>query len=153
MTYNEVIPLAEVKNYLRIDDDFLEDDLAIERMVRSALQFIEKRTNHIFESKTDVEYFVSPTQYNGFIDVYDFPFTYTGDVINLKYANKVRFKADSVVLDSVGYQNRESIPDALIDAALQMIKVFFYEGEKQSNTTLIPENVHQILGAYRRFII
>ena len=153
MTYNEVIPLAEVKNYLRIDDDFLEDDLAIERMVRSSLQFIEKRTNHIFESKTDVEYFVSPTQYNGFIDVYDFPFTYTGDVINLKYANKVRFKADSVVLDSVGYQNRESIPDALIDAALQMIKVFFYEGEKQSNTTLIPENVHQILGAYRRFII
>ena len=153
MTYNEILPLAEVKNYLRIDDDFLEDDLAIERMVRSALQFIEKRTNHIFESKTNVEYLGSPNQCNGFIDVYDFPFTYTGDVINLKYANKVRFKADSVVLDSVGYQNREAIPDALIEAALQMIKVFYFEGEKQSNTTLIPENVHQILGAYRRFTV
>ena len=153
MTYNEVIPLAEVKNYLRIDDDFLEDDLAIERMVRSALQFIEKRTNHIFESKTDVEYFGSPTQCNGFIDVYDFPFTYTGDVINLKYANKVRFKADNIILNTVGYQDRESIPDPLIESALQMIKVFYYEGEKQSNTTLIPESVHQILGAYRRFTV
>ena len=57
------------------------------------------------------------------------------------------------VLSQLGYQYRESIPDALIDAALQMIKVFFYEGEKQSNTTLIPENVHQILGAYRRFTV
>ena len=153
MTYNEILPLAEVKNYLRIDDDFLEDDLAIERMVRSALQFIEKRTNHIFEEKTDVEYLGSPTQYNGFIDVYDFPFTYSGEAIRLDYSNKVRFKADSVVLDSVGYQNREAIPDALIEAALQMIKVFYFEGEKQSNTTLIPENVHQILGAYRRFTV
>ena len=153
MTYNEILPLAEVKNYLRIDDDFLEDDLAIERMVRSALQFIEKRTNHIFESKTDVEYLGSPTQCNGFIDVYDFPFTYTGDVINLKYANKVRFKADNVILNTVGYQDREAIPDALIEAALQMIKVFYFEAEKQSNTTLIPENVHQILGAYRRFTV
>lgn len=153
MTYNEVIPLAEVKNYLRIDDDFLEDDLAIERMVRSALQFIEKRTNHIFEIKTDVEYLGSPTQCNRFIDVYDFPFTYTGDVINLKYANKVRFKADNITLNTVGYQDREAIPDALIEAALQMIKVFYFEAEKQSNTTLVPENVHQILGAYRRFTV
>ena len=152
MTYNEILPLAEVKNYLRIDDDFLEDDLAIERMVRSALQFIEKRTNHIFESKTDVEYLGSPTQCNGFIDVYDFPITYTGDVIK-KYANKVRFKADNVILNTVGYQDRESVPDALIDATLQIIKVWYYEAEKQSNTTLIPENVHQILGAYRRFTV
>lgn len=153
MTYNEVIPLAEVKNYLRIDDDFTEDDDAIERMVRSALQFIEKRTNHIFAEKTDVEYFGSPNDCKGYIDIYDYPFTYTGDVIKLNYANKTRFKADTVVLDSVGYANREDVPDALIEAALQMIKVFYYEGEKQSNTTLIPENVHQILGAYRRFTI
>ena len=34
-----------------------------------------------------------------------------------------------------------------------MIKVWYYEAEKQSNTTLIPENVHQILGAYRRFTV
>lgn len=153
MTYNEVIPLAEVKNYLRVDDDFKEDDLAIERMVRSALQFIEKRTNHIFQLQTAKEYFGSPTKCSDYIDVYDYPITYTGDVIKLTYANKTRFKADNITLDSVGYASREDVPDALIDAALQIIKVFYFEAEKQSNTTLVPENVHQILGAYRRFTV
>ena len=153
MTYNEVLPLIEVKNYLRLDEDFTEDDLAIERMVRSALGFIEKRTNHIFELRTDVEYRTHNTRCNPYLDIYDYPVTYSGDLISLKYSNKVRFNTDFVVLDSVGYQTREDIPDALIESALQMIKVWYYESEKQSNTTLIPENVHQILGAYRRFTV
>lgn len=150
MTYNEVLPLAEVKNYLRVDDDFADDNTAIERMVRSALGFIEQRTNHIFQLRENVEYFRNGSQY---LDIYDYPLTYTGDLTKLSYSNKVRFDADSVEIDSVGYATRASIPDALIDAALQMIKVFYYEGEKQSNTTLVPENVHQILAAYRRFTI
>lgn len=150
MTYNEVLPLAEVKNYLRVDDDFKDDDTAIERMVRSALGFIEKRTNHIFQLRENVEYFRNSSRY---LDIYDYPLTYNGELTKLNYSNKVRFDADSVEIDSVGYAGRASIPDALIDAALQIIKVFYYEAEKQSNTTLVPENVHQILAAYRRFTI
>lgn len=150
MTYNEILPLAEVKNYLRIDDDFTDDDAAIERMVRSALGFIEQRTNHIFQIRENVEYFRNDRQY---LDIYDYPLTYTGDLTKLSYSNKVRFDADNVTIDSVGYASRSDIPDALIDAALQMIKVFYYEGEKQANTTLIPDAVHQILAAYRRFTI
>lgn len=150
MTHNEILPLAEVKNYLRVDDDFMEDDAAIERMVRSALGFIEKRTNHVFQTETNVEYFRNNRQY---LDIYDYPLTYTGDLTKLTYSNKVRFDADTVTIDSVGYANREDIPDALIDAALQMIKCFYYEAEKQVNTTLIPDAVNQILAAYRRFTI
>ena len=150
MTYNEILPLAEVKNYLSVDDDFTDDDLAIERMVRSALGFIEQRTNHIFQLRENVEYYRNGSQY---LDIYDYPITYTGDVTKLTYSNKLRFDADSVEIDSVGYADRGSVPEALIDAALQMIKVFYFEAEKQSNTTLVPENVHQILAAYRRFTI
>lgn len=150
MTYNEILPLAEVKNYLRVDDDFTEDDQAIERMVRSALGFIEQRTNHIFQLRENVEYYRNNKQY---LDIYDYPITYTGDVTKLTYSNKLRFDADSVEIDSVGYSTRASVPDALIDAALQMIKCFYYEAEKQANTTLVPDNVHQILAAYRRFTI
>lgn len=150
MTYNEILPLAEVKNYLRVDDDFTEDDAAIERMVRSALGFIEQRTNHIFQLRQNVEYFRNGQRY---LDIYDYPITYSGDLTKLSYSNKLRFDADNVTIDSVGYTNRADIPDALIDAALQMIKVFYYEAEKQVNTTLLPENVHQILAAYRRFTI
>lgn len=150
MTYNEILPLIEVKNYLRLDDDFDEDDSAIERMVRSALQFIEKRTNHIFEQKTGVEYFRNGSRW---LDIYDYPITYAGIFTKLTYSNKVRFDADSVTVDSVGYQTRESVPDALIDTALQIIKVFYFEAEKQVNTTLIPDSVNQILSQYRRFTI
>ena len=150
MTYNEILPLAEVKNYLRVDDDFTEDDLAIERMVRSALGFIEQRTNHIFQLRENVEYFRNDRQY---LDIYDYPLTYSGDLTKLSYSNKVRFDADNVTIDSVGYASREDVPDALIEAALQIIKVFYYEAEKQVNTTLIPDAVNQILAAYRRFTI
>ena len=150
MTYNEILPLAEVKNYLRVDEDFTEDDSAIERMVRSALGFIEQRTNHVFQLREDVEYFRTDTR---FLDVYDFPLIYSGDLIKLAYSNKVRFDADSVTFDSVGYLTRDEVPDALIDAALQMIKVWFFESEKQANTTLVPDNVSQILAAYRRFTV
>ena len=150
MTYNEILPLAEVKNYLRVDDDFTEDDDAIERMVRSALGFIEQRTNHIFQLRENVEYFRNDRHY---LDIYDYPLTYSGDLTKLSYSNKVRFDADNVTIDSVGYASREDVPDALIEAALQMIKVLYFEAEKQSNTTLVPDNVHQILAAYRRFTI
>lgn len=150
MTYNEVLPLAEVKNYLRVDDDFTEDDAAIERMVRSALGFIEQRTNHIFQIRENVEYFRNERQY---LDIYDTPLTYSGDLTKLSYSNKVRFDADSVTIDSVGYATREDVPDAFIDAALQMIKAFYFEAEKQVNTTLVPDSVHQTLAAYRRFTI
>lgn len=150
MTYNEILTLAEVKNYLRLDECFKDDDLALERMVRSALGFIEQRTNHIFQLRQNVEYFRNGQRY---LDIYDYPLTYTGDLTKLTYSNKVRFDADNVTIDSVGYATRASVPDALIEAALQMIKVWYFEAEKQSNTTLVPENVHQILAAYRRFTI
>lgn len=150
MTYNEVLPLAEVKDYLRVGLDVTDDDLAIERMARSALGFIEKRTNHIFEEKTDVEYYRNGSRY---LDIYDYPLTYTGDLTKLSYSNKVRFDSDTVVIDSVGYATREDVPDTLIDAALQIIKVFYFEAEKQVNTTLIPDCVHQVLAAYRRFTV
>ena len=87
------------------------------------------------------------------MDIYDYPLTYTGDLTKLSYSNKVRFDADSVTIDSVGYASRADVPDALIEAALQMIKCFYYEAEKQVNTTLVPDAVHQILAAYRRFTI
>ncbi|MGZ7305231.1 head-tail connector protein [Streptococcus pyogenes] len=41
MTYDEILPLDEVKNYLRIDTDFTEDDNDIKRMSKSAFRCIE----------------------------------------------------------------------------------------------------------------
>lgn len=148
MTYNEILPLAEVKNYLRLEEDFTEDDTAIERMVRSALEFIEKRTNHIFQLRTDVNY----TSNGNCITVFDYPIRYSGDDVVLYYSDKVVFHSKSIIAD-VGYLSIDDVPSALIDAALQMIKVWYFEAEKQANTTLLPENVLQIINTYRRFTV
>ena len=148
MTYNEILPLAEVKNYLRLEEDFTEDDTAIERMVRSALEFIEKRTNHIFQLRTDVNY----TSNGNCITVFDYPIRYSGNDVVLYYSDKVVFHSKSIIAD-VGYLSIDDVPSALIDAALQMIKLFYFEAEKQVNTTLLPESVHQIINSYRRFTV
>ena len=149
MTYNEILPLATVKNYLRLDSSFTADDQDIERMVRSAFSFIEKQTGYVLQFRENVTY---RRAYCGFIDIYDYPVIYTGDLTRLDYAGKVRFDADEVTVN-LGYDNVDDIPSALLDCALQMIKVWYFEGEKQENTTLIPENVKQILMTYKRAII
>ena len=149
MTYNEILPLATVKNYLRLDSSFTADDQDIERMVRSAFGFIEKQTGYVLQLRENVTY---KRAYCGFIDIYDYPVIYSGNLTRLDYAGKVRFDADEVTVN-LGYDDINDIPSALIDCALQMIKVWYFEGEKQENTTLIPENVKQILMTYKRAII
>ena len=150
MTYLEVLPLAEVKIYLRLEDDFLEDDLSIERMIKSALQFIEKRTNHIFQLRENVTY----SNECGKIVVFDYPvrFVNTDNVNILYYSDNIKVFAESITAN-VGYLSLDDVPSALIDAALQMIKCFYFEAEKQANTTLLPENVLQIINTYRRFTV
>lgn len=149
MTYNEILPLATVKNYLRLDSSFTTDDQDIERMVRSAFGFIEKQTGYVLQLRENVTY---KRAYCGFIDIYDYPVIYSGNLTRLDYAGKVRFDADEVTVN-LGYDDINDIPSALIDCALQMIKVWYFEAEKQENTTLIPENVKQILMTYKRAII
>ena len=147
MNYSNVLPLSEVKNYLRVDEDFTDDDTAIARMTKAALQFIEQRTNYLFFQR-------EKTYLRGekYINIFDYPVSYTGDLTRLDYAGKTVFDADAVTVQ-VGYETVEDIPASLLESALQMVKVFYYESEKQVNTTLIPESVHQILNAYRRFTV
>ena len=149
MTYNEILPLATVKNYLRLDSSFTADDQDIERMVRSAFGIIEKQTGYVLQLRENVTY---KRAYCGFIDIYDYPVIYNGNLTRLDYAGKVRFDADEVTVN-LGYENVEDIPIALLDCALQMIKVWYFEAEKQENTTLIPENVKEIIMTYKRAIV
>jgi hypothetical protein len=148
MAYIDVITLARAKNYLRIDSDLTDDDTLITSMINGALRFIEKRTNHIM--------FIQEKVYNGScqVKVYDYP-------INSIVTNPAPFKVDfslftiypdvKTVTLNVGY-GVDEVPDDLIQAGLQMIKVWYYESEKQVNTTLIPESVMQVIDINKRFI-
>ena len=149
MTYIDVITLERAKNYLRIDVDLTDDDTEITSMINAALRYIEKRTNHIMFAR-DIVY----TQ-GCQVKVYDYPIN---SIVTTPAPYQVDFSTWVVFIDTktvelnVGYENAEDVPDELIQAALQMIKVWYYESEKQVNSTLIPESVKEAIYVYRRFI-
>lgn len=157
MSYLTVITLERAKIYLRIDDTQSETDDEITSMINSVCSFLEKKTNHIFFDRNK-EYDVSC----GKVRVYDYPINSVvspADPEDVTAAKKTMYtdycvdtETETITLN-VGYTDPLDIPNDLIDAALQMLKVFYYEAEKQVNTTLIPESVKEIINVNRRFFV
>lgn len=151
--YENIISVTEAKRYLRLEDDFTEDDTDIERMISSALEYITKQTNYVFRVQNKT--YRQDYDCNTFI--YDYPVNTTdfSPNIPLYYSGYIKFRNADVITASVGFESKAyyGFPSALIDCALQMIKVWYYESEKNVNTTLLPQNVQQIIDTYRRFII
>ena len=149
MSYLDVISLERAKLYLRIDDDVNETDSEITNMIIGALSFIEKRTNHIMYQRDKV--FIG----NCTVNVYDYPINTipntSTECLYSTYSNITTDSTNKVILN-VGYSDVANIPEELIQAALQILKVWYYEAEKQVNTTLIPESVLMALDLNKRYI-
>lgn len=148
MAYLDVITLERAKNYLRIDTSLTDDDMEITSMINASLRYVEKRTNHILYARDIV--------YNGScqVKVYDCPInSIVTDPAPMMcdFSTFVVFPDVKTVELNVGYAQDE-VPDDLIQPALQMIKVWYYESEKQVNSTLIPESVKEALDVNRRFL-
>ena len=149
MAYIDVISLDRAKNYLRIDTTLTDDDAEITAMIDASCSYIEKRTNLIFYPRNKV--------YKGScqVKVYDYP-------INSIVTTPTPFAYEQPMFTvypdvktvelNVGFVDPNDIPDELIQACLQMIKVWYFESEKQVNTTLIPESVKEAIDLNRRFI-
>jgi hypothetical protein len=153
--YTDVISLEQAKLYLRIDDDQTVTDDEITQMINSSLSFIEKRTQHIFKTRNKVYYKDCALVQKA--TVYDYPINNPEgegfiDGIVYKTNKAIVPTVNDMVTLNIGYEEVDDIPSELIDAALQVIKVWFYEGEKQANTTLIPLSVMQSIDVNRRFI-
>jgi len=149
--YTDVISLAQAKLYLKIDTLQTETDAEITSMIKSSLSFIEKRTGHIFKTRNKIYY--SCALVNSVI-VYDYPIDNTVTLLDIQYRQTnaiVPTVSGSVVL-TLGYTDVDDIPNELIDAALQLLKVYFYESETQQNSTLIPLSVMQAIDVNRRFV-
>lgn len=148
MAYLDVLPLARVLNYLRVDQDLEDDDNEITSMIKAACIFVEKRTNHIFYAR-EVVYKGHP------VKVYDYPINdivSPADPVVIHYSLCDVYPNETEVTLNVGYEDPTDVPDELLQACLQMIKVWYYESEKQVNTTLIPESVMQTIDINRRFL-
>lgn len=148
MSYLDVITLQRAKDYLRVDQANTDDDLEIESMIKGALRYIERRTNQILYPRDVV--------YNGScqVKVYDYPIN---SIVTIPIPFVAYYSTYAVYPDvkevtlNVGYA-LDDVPDDLIQAALQMIKVWYFESEKQVNSTLIPESVKEVVDLYRRFL-
>lgn len=155
MSYLNVLPLADAKLYLRIDDLQTEDDLEITTMIRSSFSYLEKRTNVLVYAR-EKDYDLD----EGCVRVYDFPINSqigTDQFTITKKKTYSIYQADDTELPTlslnVGYSDPANVPPEIIDAAKMMLKVWYYESEKQSNTTLIPEAVKEVIESNRRFIL
>ena len=151
-TYLDVISLEQAKIYLKVDSGQTETDDEITSMINSSLSFIEKRTNHIFKTREKVYY--KDCSLVQQVKVYDYPIDNTETELDIVYRPLyaiVPTVNDTVTL-TIGYILLDDIPNELIDAALQIIKVWFYESEKQENTSLIPLSVLQAIDTNRRFL-
>ena len=148
MSYLSIITLAQAKRYLRIDDDQNETDDEIISMIEGCLSFIEKRTNHILYPR-DRTYYA-----DSIANVYDFPInTVPSTSVQLIYSTYSAITTlDRVVVLNIGYTNVANIPEELRQAAFQMLKVFYFESEKQVNTSLIPMSALILLDINKRYI-
>ncbi len=149
MSYLSVITLERAKNYLRIDTTLTDDDAEITAMINSACSYIEKRTNLIFYPRNKT--------YKGAcqVKVYDYPInSIVTDLAPFAYEQPMFtiYPDVKTVELNVGFIDPTDIPDELIQACLQMIKVWYFESEKQVNTTLIPESVKEAIDLNQRFI-
>lgn len=152
MAYLDILSLAEAKNYLRLDDDLIEDDAMVTSMITAAFQFIEKRTNHILFAR-DVTYFVGACG----LDVYDYPINSVvspADYVDCRFSNRTRYTLNEngdMVLN-VGYSTPAEVPEVFKQVALQIIDYWYYKNEKKITNSDIPELLQQNIDVYRRFV-
>lgn len=149
MAYLDVITLERAKLFLRLEDDFIDDDNEITSMINGACRYIEKKTNHLFYARE--------VTYKGVcqVKVYDFPINSIvtdPEPIGLERATYTIYPDSREVVLNVGYIDSDEVPNELIQACLQLIKVWYYESEKQVNTTLIPQAVADAIAVNRRFL-
>lgn len=151
LSHLDVISLDRAKLYLKIDSLQTETDDEISSMIKSSLSFIEKRTGHIFLTKNKTYYSCALTDS---VIVYDYPIDNSVTLLNIQYrqTNAIVPTTNGSVTLTLGYTDTDELPNELIDAALQLIKVWFYESETQSNSTLIPLAVMQAIDVNRRYI-
>ena len=149
MAYLDVITLVQAKNYLKIDDGLTDDDALIETMIKAAFRYIEKRTNHLVYARDIV--------YNGAcqVKVYDYPINAVIAPLNafkVDYSMFTCYANDKQVELNVGYLTPDLVPEDIIVSAYEMLSVWYYNSEKQVNSTLIPESVNEVLDLYKRFL-
>jgi len=148
VSYLDVISLQNAKVHLGVDDT--SRDTEIQRMIKSSLAYLERRTNYILYDR-DREYHYN----NGCVRVYDFPINSTTDTTHAKKVktlytvyNENDTNIESITLN-VGYANAIDIPDDILDTGYAILECLF-EGGKTSE---LSETIEDMINHLKRFVI
>ena len=147
--YTDVISLNRAKLYLKIDTLQTETDQEITSMINSALSFIEKRTGHIFKTKTKTFYSCALVES---VIVYEYPIIDAPAGTQVRQLNSIVPTIGGSVTLAIGYASLDDIPNELIDAALQLINFWFYNSETKNAMNTIPDFVTTNIDNCRRFV-
>ena len=156
MSYLSVLPLADAKNYLRIDDTLSEDDNRITSMIKASLSMIERRTNILVYARSKNFLFQDYC-----VKVYDYPIN---DLITPADATEIEMElysifetdnSDNKVLTlNVGYETPSDVPAEIIEFALEYIKYLYYDAENNNGKpNEIPMYIQDGINQMKRFII
>ena len=137
MSYLSQIPLDEVRDFLRLNDN--SNDNIITLMLANACRYFEDKTNHfIFERSKD---------YTKGCRIYDYPIADISDLN--EYSNYYVAKKDVTL--TIGYADGE-LPDEIKELILTMVEFKFYANEDEGNLEY-PSYIKENLQSYKRFYI
>jgi len=154
MAYLDIIPLAEAKVYLRIDDEMCEDDAQITRMINTSLSYVERYTNYLLFAR-DKQYRLI----NGCIRIYDYPINseITADLVveDMTLHKNYSLGSDNSLIElNVGYTDVADVPSELVEVAYELIESLYYEKETNKSIQSRISTISQMmLDQYKRFIV
>lgn len=132
MSYLNVITLQEAKNYLRVDEDYNDDDAMITNMIEAALLSIEEETQHILFAREETYLLL-----DGCARVYDFPInSVTSPTSDLEAIYKPLYTLyeysssnnEDLVLN-VGYNDANDVPKFIKEYGLYIIDLYYYDAK------------------------
>lgn len=150
------ITLDDAKLYLRIDDPpDVSIDAEIQSMIDAAIAYMELKTKYIWTPRDKTYFPTSDDGCGGDLRIYDFPINSIAGGFKTEEKNGYTLvhSGGANVTANVGYTNPGDIPPDIRNAALQLLKYWYYESEKQINDQMVPDGVRRVIQARRRFTI
>lgn len=167
MSYLTVLPLADAKNYLKVEHS--DTDSEITAMIQAAGEHIEITTGHILYSR-DQTYRLDEKDC---IRVHDYPITAVvkgldkdgADVAltretNYDYVERplhtyyygIDSDAVSLVL-TAGYVSASDVPKSLVEAMKMIVKALYYSTDAETIDDALPLSVKMLMSKYKRFVL
>lgn len=159
MSYLDVISVNDVNSWLSLDLD-PEDvyaDREIQRLIKTAIDWVENYTSHLFYERQKVVANSKCDQSFAWYPIKTIMVTtQTDEAVTFKtYAQPTKLRVtcpyDSKITLTAGYATPADIPGPLVDACYKLI-TYLYEN-RDMYTAQLPSDVQVLINQYRRALI